>query len=41
MKLLIKNLDLPQAIKDDLLALTPAAYTGIASQLTENLIKKT
>ena len=41
MKLLIENLDLPQAIKDDLLALTPAAYTGIASQLTESLIKKT
>jgi len=41
MKLLIENLDLPQAIKDDLLALTPATYIGIASQLTENLMKKT
>jgi len=38
---LIENLDLPQAIKDDLLALTPATYIGIASQLTENLMKKT
>ena len=41
MKLLIENLDLPQAIKDDLLALTPATYIGIASQLTESLMKKT
>jgi hypothetical protein len=41
MKALIANLDLPQALKDDLLTLTPATYTGIARQLTEQLTKKT
>ncbi|MBT3427105.1 MAG: adenylosuccinate lyase [Gammaproteobacteria bacterium] len=40
MKTLIENLDLPQNLKDDLLTLTPATYTGIARQLTEHLTKK-
>ena len=41
MKALIADLDLPQNLKDDLLTLTPATYTGIARQLTEHLTKKT
>jgi len=40
MKTLIENLDLPQNLKDDLLTLTPAAYTGIARQLTKHLTEK-
>ena len=33
----IRNLDLPQSAKDELLKMTPASYTGIATKLAEKI----
>ena len=33
----IRNLDLPQSAKNELLKMTPASYTGIATKLAEKI----
>ena len=33
----IRSLDLPQAVKEELLKMTPASYTGIASKLAAKI----